>query len=235
MDLSMRDDTTLVLSNEKSQRTSAEIIPFPVRNNRSARSNSANIAAAIAEGLEPRSRQHAPTLLAASGALAGFAAQQALMLEGGASWAQPMRAKRLDHLLLSSDPSDGSLWWTLSIAAQELGAQHLPEPQTLLAATLKCVGTTQFGQITLPLEYKLNEQPQAALTRLWPRVSETLEDAATKPAAWPRLMATICAERVVTARRDVPPHVSLRIIMQAALAMALIEPRLIHGAAVKAL
>jgi hypothetical protein len=231
----MRDETSMNITNGAGLRPSAEIIPFPVRNLRPARSSSANIAAAIAEGLEPRSRQHAPTLLAASGALAGFAAQQALILEGGSSWAQPMRASRLDHLLLSTDPKDASLWWTLCVAAQELGAQHLPEPQVLLASTLKCVGTTQFGQITLPLEYKLKEQPQSALARLWPRVCATLDESPAKPPAWPRLMATICAERVVTARREVPAHVALRIVMQSALAMALVEPRLIHGAALKAL
>jgi hypothetical protein len=56
------------------------------------------------------------------------------------------------------------------------------------------------------------------------------ECSARSPAA---VMAAICAERVVTARREVPPHVALRIVMQAALSMALVEPRLIRGAASK--
>ena len=230
----MRDDTSLTLPMDQSVRPTAQIIPFPSRSARASKSQSADVAAAIAEGLEPKSRQHAPTLLAASGALAGFAAQQALLLEGGSSWAQPMRATRLDHLLLSNQPADASLWWTLSVAAHELGALHLPDPKSLLASTLKCVGTTQLGQITLPLEYKLNEQPQTALVRLWARTRATLDEAGVKPADWSRLMSAMCTERVVVARREVPPHVALRIIMQAALAMALIEPRLIPGAALKA-
>ena len=57
--------------------------------------------------------------------------------------------------------------------------------------------------------------------------------AQVKPAAWPRLMSAMCAERVVVARTEVPPHVALRIIMQAALAMALVDPRAIPGAALK--
>ncbi len=233
-DALMRDDLSLMPSTDVTPRTGATIIQFPARRAPSVRSNSATVFDAVTEGLEPKSRLHAPTLLAASGALAGFAAQQALLLEGGQSWAQPMRAKRLDHLLLSAEPADASLWWALSIAAHELGAQHLPEPHKLLASTLKCVGTSQFGQITLPLEYKLNEQPQAALGRLWTRVRTVLDDGCVKPAAWPRLMATMCAERVVAARREVPPHVALRILMQSALAMALVEPRAIPGAALKA-
>ncbi len=233
----MRDDLSLMPSKDVT-RTTATIIPFPGRSAANAsfprRSNSTDIFDAVTDGLELKSRLHAPTLLAASGALAGFAAQQALLLEGGSSWAQPMRAKRLDHLLLSTNASDASLWWSLCVAAQELGAQHLPEPQTLLAATLKCVGTSQFGLITLPLEYKLNEQPQTALVRLWARVRAVLDGGHVKPADWPRLMAAMCAERVVAVRRDVPPHVALRITMQAALAMALVEPRAIAGAALKA-
>lgn len=229
----MRDDTTLMVLKDQSVRASAQIIQFPARTVRPTGARAFDVATAIAEGLEPRSRQHAPTLLAASGALAGFAAQQSLLLVGGSSWAQPMRATRLDHLLMSEQAVDASLWWTLGVAANELGAQHLPDPKSLLASTLKCVGTSQLGQITLPLEYKLNEQPQAALARLWTRTRTLLDEAGVKPAEWPRVMAAMCAERVIVARREVPAHVALRIVMQAALSMALIEPRLIAGAALK--
>ncbi len=230
----MRDDTPLMLTKDQPGRATAQIIAFPVRTMRASGSRNADVATAIAAGLDQRSQPHAPTLLAASGALAGFAVQQEILLEGGSAWAQPMRATRLDNLLLSDAAKDASLWWTLCVAAHELGAQHLPDPKSLLASTLKCVGTSQLGQITMPLEYRLNEQPQTALVRLWARTRTMLDDAGVKSADWPRVMAALCAERVIVARRDVPAHVALRVVLQAALGMALIEPRLIPGAALKA-
>ena len=187
----------------------------------------------LASTLDARSAAHAPTVLAALGALAGFAAQQKLMQEGGAVWAQPSRAEHLDRLLLSEVPRDASLWRTLQTSAHALGAQHLPNPNTLLDATLRCVGTTQFGLITLPLEYRLLQQPQAALAAVWVPVRNALVPALASVANLPGVFADACAQRIRSDVRAVPPHVALRIVMQAALAMALIEPRAIPGAATK--
>jgi hypothetical protein len=237
----MRDETPVMVqegARASDARATATIIPFPIRGGRpvlAAKSASGGVPVfdAVLDGLDARSRIHPPTLLAASGALAGFAAQQSLLLSGGSAWAQPVRAERLDRLLLNTDSPEASLWRTLEIAANEIGVQHLPDPQKLLASTLKCMGTSQFGQITLPLEYRLQEQPQTALVSLWARVRTVLDDAGVAPSAWPRVMALMCAERVVVERKHVPPHVALRIVMQAALAMALVEPRVIPGAALK--
>ena len=216
----------------------AVIIPFPTRAPLSPRQPAARITVVdprdielvlqrVTRELDLASAAHAPTQLAAHGALAGFAAQQMLLREGGSSWAQPKRAEHLDRLLLSESHRDGSLWFRLREAAAEVGAQHLPDPNKLLQATLRCVGTTQFGQLTLPLEYKLSQQPQSSLTRLWPVVASDVGGVA------PELFAAVCARRVVIDHRVVPPHVALRIVMQAALAMALIEPRIIPGSVVK--
>jgi len=212
----------------------AVIIPFPGRAGQ--RSTPRDVVAALmdlAGAPGPNGKHHPATLLAAMGSIAGFAAQQSVLLEGGSAWTQPMRAEHLDRLLMSESRTDGSLWYLLCGAAHETGAHHLPEPQKLLASTLRCVGTNQFGVITLPLEYRLNEQPQTSLVRLWASVRETLAGARSGPSAWPSLTAVACARLIVREARHVPPHVSLRIVMQAALAMALIEPRLVPGSAVK--
>ena len=156
-----------------------------------------------------------------------------LLLKGGSAWAQPKRAEHLDRLLLSETPRDNSLWICLQTAAHTLGALHLPDPNTLLQATLRCVGTTQFGLITLPLEYKLLQQPQAALAEVWAPLCRDLSNEGVAMAAMPELFAQACARRIAADQRTVPPHVSVRIIMQSALAMALLEPRVIPGAALK--
>ncbi len=218
---------------------SATVIPFP-GTFKSVTGAIADVApgaalyATVFATLDPKARLHPPTRLAALGAVAGFAAQQALLLAGGSAWAQPLRAERLDCLLLSARPVDASLWSALVVAAHSVGAQHLPDPQKLLASTLKCMGTSQFGQITLPLEYRLEEQPQTSLVRLWARTRAALDAARLAPALWPAVVSAVCADRVAAEHGHVPPHVTLRIIMQAALAMALVEPKLIPGAALRA-
>ncbi len=182
--------------------------------------------------LDPRSMAHAPTLLACLGALTGFAAQQNLLHEGGSVWAQPNRAAHLDRLLLGSEAGDDSLWNRLKVTAHGLGAQHLPNPNTLLDATLRCVGTTQFGLITLPLEYKLKQQPLALLSELWSPLTRGLGPQHGGQSLC-NVFALACTRSVASEVRAVPPHVALRIVMQAALAMALIEPRGVPGATTK--
>jgi hypothetical protein len=240
----MRDDipaslhtfTPSGVSSAASGGSSATIIPFPARRPRAVAAVPAGDAlyASILAGMDAKARAHPATVLAALGALNGFAIQQALMLAGGSGWAQPLRAERLDRALLSLQPADASLWHALVRAADGVGAHHLPDPQKLLAATLKCMGTTQFGLVTLPLEYRLEAQPQTSLVQLWARLRATFDEAQVPPSAWAAALAALCAGRVVADRRQVPPHVALRIVMQAALAMALVEPKLIPGAALKA-
>ena len=219
----------------------ANVILFPSRQTRARQPVGVQITAQavtstfdlIATRLPPDCAGHAATRLAAVGAVAGFAAQQSLLLAGGLAWAQPARNGHLDRLLMSDGATDASLWYALRTSAHALGTRHLPDPQKLLEATLRCVGTTQLGRITLPLEYRLIEQPQPLLGLLWPAVRAGLDELLVAPSAWPLLLARTAAQQVTMEPRRVPPHVALRIVMQAAIAMALIEPRGIQGAAVK--
>ena len=245
----MRDDkdglalfADAFVASGQAQAATTNVIPFRARaGNRPLAKAVAEIAPAtiarlldtVSGTLAPRSAAHAPTQLAALGALVGFAAQQSLLVTGGAAWVQPARNGHLDRLLLSEAPGHASLWTALRQTARQFGCEHLPDPQKLLDATLRCVGTTQFGRITLPLEYQLCEQPQASLTALWPRVREALSVDVQSPDHWPSMTSASAARRVALDHRQVPVHVALRIVMQAALAMALIEPRLVPGAAVK--
>ena len=244
----MRDDMNLPAQPEPISRPDAglgtNIIQFPARmpyrpdtrygsSKPDAWDAVATLITTVADGHDARAPLHRPSTLAAMGALAGFAAQQTLLLGGGSGWLQPNRATHLDRLLLSDNPTDASLWHGLRDTAHALGVRHLPDPGKLLAATLRCVGTTQLGVITLPLAHRLNEQPQTSLTRHWARVRTGFDLAGLKPPAWPPLTAAACVRRVIMDQRQVPPHVAVRIVLQSAIAMALIEPRLIPGAAVK--
>lgn len=242
----MRDDTDGILAPgpaaDRGGATllSATIIPFPGR--RTARRSEAGPTAAplvedtldaLGVQLGARMNAHGPTALAVLGALAGFAAQQKLMAEGGSAWTQPQRAEHLDRMLIGGSPEAPSLWLRLRHAAHALGAQHLPDPDKLLQSTLRCVGTTQFGQVTLPLEYKLLRQPQEALAEIWHTLALIAAEQCGSFSKLPDLYADCCARRVAIERRAVPPHVALRIVMQAALAMALVEPRRVPGACLK--
>lgn len=242
----MRDDMDGMLVLEKagahdgSTARSATIIPFPMRKSpvrTEARPQRAmpveDTLAAFEIQFGTRLNAHGPTALAAIGALAGFSAQQKLIAKGGPTWMQPQRAEHLDRMLIGGNAAEPSLWIRLAETAQKLGAQHLPDPDKLLQSTLRCVGTAQFGQITLPLEYKLLRQPQEALGDLWQSLASMAATRAGGFAMLPDLFAECCARRVAIERHTVPPHVALRIAMQAALAMALVEPRLVPGSCLK--
>lgn len=238
----MRDDTheQLVIDRDVDHARTATIIPFPARKSAprlihppGERLDLESVLSTFAACLGARANAHGPTALAALGAVAGFAAQQKLLVQGGTFWTQPQRAEHLDRMLIGGDVHEPSLWQRLKEAAHAVGAQHLPDPDKLLQSTLRCVGTTQFGQITLPLEYKLLRQPQDQLADIWQALAASPAARSNGAASLHEVFAGCCARRVSMERRTVPPHVSLRIVMQAALAMALIEPRLIPGACLK--
>ncbi|MEQ1649713.1 MAG: hypothetical protein ABL898_14105 [Hyphomicrobiaceae bacterium] len=174
-----------------------------------------------------------PTTLGALGAVAGFAAQQSLLLRGPTLWHQPMRAAHLDRMMVSDAATDMSLWHQLKAATATHGTTQLPDPKKLLAVTQKCLGTNQFGVIILPPAHRLSEQPQTGLIRLWARVRDAFDAGRIPPETWPVICSRAAAAAIAGDLTKVPVHVAVRIIMQAALAMALVEPRQIPGAAVK--
>ncbi len=193
----------------------------------------ADLIALVAHAAAERTAPSGPTTLGALGAVAGFAAQQSLLLRGPTHWHQPMRAAHLDRILVSDAAADMSLWHQLKAATALQGTTQLPDPKKLLAVTQKCLGTNQFGVITLPPAHRLAEQPQTGLIRLWARVRDAFDAARIPPDQWPVICNRAAAAAVAGDLTQVPLHVAVRIIMQAALAMALVEPRQIPGAAVK--
>lgn len=211
----------------------ATLFEFPVRPDAgdvTARMTAALIAMALEN--TPR-KTPTPSTLAVLGGIAGFAAQQSLMLRGNPYWGQPMRAAHLDRMLISDKSEHASLWLRVREMALSMGQTRLPDPGRLLVATQKCVGTNQLGVITLPPQHRLTEQPQTGVTRLWARVRSALDDQKVEPYLWPGIAARAAAEQLALSGGKVPIHVAVRITMQAALGMALIEPKQIPGAALR--
>ena len=186
----------------------------------------------------------ATTSLATLGGIAGFAAQQSLLVRGPSHWTQPMRAEHLDRLLVANEAVFGgtpgpsgsalpSLWMRLKDAAGPAAADRLPNPIQFLAAAQKCVGTSQLGVITLPPQHRLAEQPQTGLTRLWARARQSFDANGVDCAHWPAVTAAAAATPIPLTAGRVPLPVARRLVMQSALSMALIEPRQIPGAALR--
>lgn len=211
----------------------ATLFEFPVRPD-SADVTARLTAALLAMALENTPRKlPTPSSLAVLGGIAGFAAQQSLMLRGNPYWGQPMRAAHLDRMLISDKSEHASLWLRVREMALSMGQTRLPDPGRLLVATQKCVGTNQLGVITLPPQHRLTEQPQTGVTRLWARVRSAFDDHAVEPYLWPGIAARAAAEQLALSGGKVPMHVAVRITMQSALGMALIEPKQIPGAALR--
>jgi hypothetical protein len=181
---------------------------------------------------------HCETLLTVIGALAGYAAQQALwegMVKPGKlaiseafevvetrSGATYFFGDTLDTMLASMEPKHVSVWKIVSGGALYGGGDHLPDIGELLRHAAATVGTAAFGLPRLPDEHLPSILPRAALERFWPgaRLLLTLAD----PLQWPLHMAHAAQKLMLAMRESIAPDLAVRIVMEAAVPMSRVDP-----------
>lgn len=190
---------------------------------------------------------YAETLLSAVGALAGFAAQQAI-------WEGVVRPGRLpaekafvlvktadgesyyfgdllNTILASTKQGEMSIWRLVAGAAVGNGATALPELGPLFSACAANVGGARFGVPAWATDGTLHELPRDAL-RHWPAVRSILEEAGKPPLHWPLEIALSAQRLIEITKARVPPDRAALIVMEAAIPMSKIDPRSVVGAAV---
>jgi len=178
------------------------------------------------------------TVLAAAGALTGFAAQEAI-------WEGLVRTGELDpahvgrvetagetyffsdlvNTILSST-KDGqlSVWGFVAGAAVSLGAPTLPPLAPMFEHCAGTIGTPAFGIPVLPSHVRLREMPRQAL-RHWPRIKSILLSAGVEPLHWP-LEIGVAAQKIIVLTKDMlPPDFGALVVMQAAIPMSKVDPR----------
>jgi hypothetical protein len=190
---------------------------------------------------------HVETLLNAVGALAGFAAQEAV-------WEGVVRPGKMpvekafvrietkdgdvyyfgdftNTILTSTNEGELSIWRIVAGAAVQNGAAMLPNLPSLFGACAKSLGHPQFGVPAWAARGALHELPWDAL-RHWPAVRRMLEDARKPPLHWPLEIA--CAAQILMnmTKQSVASDKAALIIMEAAIPMSKVDPRHVPGGTV---
>lgn len=181
---------------------------------------------------------HCETILTAIGALAGYAAQQALwegMVKPGKlaiteafkvvetnSGATYFFGDALDTMLVSMEPKHLSVWKIVAGGTLASGGDHLPDMGNLLRHCAATAGTSAFGLPRLPDDHLPSILPRAALERFWPGARLLL--ALAEPLHWPLHMANAAQKLMQAMKGSIPPDLAVRIVMEAAVPMSRVDP-----------
>ncbi len=179
---------------------------------------------------------HAPTILSASGALSGFAAQQSVLKEFVEKQGQPLEkhfavaeteggerflfSETVNQLIASDGGELISLWRLVSRFAVESGAPKLPDLHAIFASTAERVGSTPFPVFSTPDHIRPREEPTFALRRLWPIMLPIMEEHCEGHMVWPIATAFSAAALIPMSRNTVEPFHAATLIMESAVAMS---------------
>lgn len=181
---------------------------------------------------------HCETILTVIGALAGYAAQQALwegMVKPGklaiteaftvvetSSGATYFFGETLDTMLASLEPKHLSVWKIVAGGALASGGDHLPDMGNLLRHCAATAGTSAFGLPRLPDDHLPSILPRAALERFWPGARLLL--ALAEPLHWPLHMANAAQKLMQAMKGSIAPDLAVRVVMEAAVPMSRVDP-----------
>jgi hypothetical protein len=181
---------------------------------------------------------HCETMLTAIGALAGYAAQQALwegMVKPGKLAIQQafkvvempsgetyFFGDSLDAILASMEPQQASIWKIVAGGVLAQGGEHLPDIGNLLRHCEATAGTSQFGLPRLPDDHLPGILPRIALDRFWPGARLLL--ALAEPLTWPLHMANAAQKLMLAMKGSIAPDLAVKIVMEAAVPMSRVDP-----------
>jgi hypothetical protein len=194
---------------------------------------------------------HVETLMAAVGALAGFAAQCA-------AWDEVRRSKRpipKERLALAATASgeryyfgdlingylvpEGARGWTLwgfvAAAAVEAGLpeSELPNYTDMFRHVAETVGSRDFGIPQVPEAHQPRLLPRTALEMYWSGMRAILELAdgpgpgqrkGVAVAHWPAILGLVARQFVLVNKDKLSPEISLRLVMESAIMMSKVDP-----------
>ncbi|HET6158093.1 MAG TPA: hypothetical protein VFE34_07105 [Dongiaceae bacterium] len=181
---------------------------------------------------------HCETMLTAVGALAGYAAQQALwegmVKPGKLAIAQAFKVVEtsagetfffgdaLDTILASMEPKHHSIWKIVAGNALAAGGEHLPDIANLFRYCEASAGTSRFGLPRLPDDHLPSILPRVALERFWPGARLLL--ALAEPLTWPLHMAYAAQKLMLQMKGSIAPDLAVKIVMEAAVPMSRVDP-----------
>lgn len=195
-----------------------------------------------------RQVQH-EAVLCALGALAGYAAQQAireaLVKTGKLSLDQAFVVIEtrsgevyffgdlLNAIIVAKnganngnnqarDSGHASIWKIVSAAGYEAGALNLPDVADVIKHCAATVGGEDFGIPRVPAAHMPEILPRDAVSRFWPATRHKLAEA--EPMSWPLHLAMAAHALIVDLKDAVRPDIAVQIVMESAVPMSKIDP-----------
>lgn len=192
---------------------------------------------------------HAETLMVLIGCVAGHSATQAafaamadrsgpaLMSAQVADGATYYFGDGLNRFLVPEDPATPALWSFIIAAARQAGVPQaeLPDPGEFFAHATRTLGSPEYGVLRISDDHRPQWQPRETLDAFWPFARQFLAytdgpvpgNRALAVRYWPTV-AAIVAQQLLTMTKDVlDPRLSLRIIMESAVTMSKVDPKLV--------
>ena len=190
-------------------------------------------------------------VLCALGALAGYAAQQAireaLVKTGKLSLDQAFAVietrsgevfffgELLNAVIVAKDgartsSSNGggngaghaSIWKIVSEGGIEAGAINLPDVTDVIKHCAATVGRDEFGIPRVPDAHMPYILPREAVSRFWPEARRKL--AGDEPMSWPLQLALAARSLIISLKHAIRPDIAVQIVMEAAVPMSKIDP-----------
>jgi hypothetical protein len=188
-----------------------------------------------------RNPQH-ETVLCALGALAGYAAQQAiretLVKPGKLTLDQAFVVIEtrsgevfffgdlLNEIIVDKHglrgESSASIWKVVAEGGHEAGAINLPDVTDMIKYCAATAGHEEFGIPRVPDAHMPELLPREALSRFWPAARRKL--AGREPMSWPLHLAMAARMLIVDLKGAIRPDIAVGIVMEAAVSMSKIDP-----------
>jgi hypothetical protein len=200
---------------------------------------------------------HVETLMTVVGSLAGFAAQQAVwdqirkagkpVPKDGFAVATTASGEKfyfgdlLNGYLIPEGARDWTLWGFAAAAAVEAGLPEtaLPDYADIFAHVTRTIGTLDFGIPRVSEDHRPHIMPKAALGTFWPRAKSILERTdgpgpdpkGVAVEHWPAVIGLVARQFILMSKGALDPGLSLRLVMESAIAMSKIDPETVPKAA----
>jgi len=195
-----------------------------------------------------RGREVRPeAVLCALGALAGYAAQQAIretMVKTGKLTLDQAFAvietrsgevfffgELLNAVIVASNggsgptldlPGQASIWKIVSEGGFDAGAINLPDVGDIIKHCAATVGGDEFGVPRVADAHMPDILPREAVSRFWPAARRKL--AGHEPMRWPLQLALAARTLIVSSKSVLRPDIAVQIVMEAAVPMSKIDP-----------
>jgi hypothetical protein len=120
------------------------------------------------------------------------------------------------------DKGHASIWKIVSDGGYEAGAINLPDVIDMIKHCAATVGKEEFGIPRIAGAHLPLILPREAVSRFWPAVRRRLTCA--EPMSWPLHLAMAARTLIVDLKDTIRPDIAVQIVMEAAVPMSKIDP-----------